>query len=136
LPALDFAAHRDVCGLVARLIGALVGGAGVVPLSAVHDVSGGGLGVTLAEMMLAAGVGCTVALEDGTEMFSEAPSRFVLATGDPEQLRAEAAASGVSASVLGQVGGGRLSIEGLVNLGLDELSAAADGRLPALFGDT
>jgi phosphoribosylformylglycinamidine synthase len=136
LPALDFAAHRDVCSLVAHLIGALVAGTGVVPLSAVHDVSGGGLGVTLAEMMLAAEVGCTVALEDGTELFSEAPSRFVLATGDPERLCAEAAASGVSASVLGQVGGGRLSIEGLVDLGLAELSDGANGRLPALFGDT
>ena len=50
-------------------------------MGAVHDVSSGGLAVALAEMAVAAGIGCAVdAVDDPAELFSELPSRFVIAT--------------------------------------------------------
>ena len=53
---------------------------------AVHDVSGGGLAVALAEMAAEAGVGCALDLDDPAELFSELPSRIVVATADPDAL--------------------------------------------------
>ena len=58
--------------------------------SAVHDVSSGGLAVALAEMAVAAGTGCAVALDEPAELFTELPSRFVVATTMPDELCARA----------------------------------------------
>ena len=54
LPRLDLAAHARLLALVADLVGRSV-------CDGVHDVSEGGLGVALAEMALASGVGFVVA---------------------------------------------------------------------------
>ncbi len=49
-------------------------------VSAVHDVSTGGLGVCAAEMAIAAGVGCTLArVADHRVLFSETPGRVLVA---------------------------------------------------------
>ena len=75
-------------------------------MHAVHDVSGGGLAVALAEMAAAAGTGCTVDLDDAAELFTELPSRFVVATGDAGRaVRAGPRQRGVPAAVLGPAGG-------------------------------
>ena len=61
IPSVDFAAHGAVCAFVAGLVAAQVAGSDAEPLlRAVHDVSGGGLAVALAEMAAAAGTGCTL----------------------------------------------------------------------------
>ena len=61
IPSVDFAAHGAVCAFVAGLVAAEVAGSDAEPLlRAVHDVSGGGLAVALAEMAAAAGAGCTL----------------------------------------------------------------------------
>jgi phosphoribosylformylglycinamidine synthase len=52
---------------------------------AVHDVSHGGLAVTLAEMVGEAGA--TVEVPDVPSLFSETPGRAVVETTDPEWLR-------------------------------------------------
>mgnify|MGYP006269755731 FL=1 len=52
---------------------------------ATHDVSHGGLAVTLAEMVGAAGA--SVAVADERALFSEAPGRAVVETTDPEAVR-------------------------------------------------
>ena len=62
------------------------------------------------------------------ELFCELPSRVVAATDRPEELVDRAAAAGVAASVLGRAGGERLVVPGLVDLGVDELREAHDGR--------
>ena len=101
--AVDFGAHASLCALVAGLVAARVAGpdaarpadAGLV--HAVHDVSGGGLAVALAEMAAAGGVGCTLDLDDPAELFSELPSRIIVATADPEALSTRAAEAGVRA---------------------------------------
>lgn len=42
-----------------------------------HDVSDGGLAVTIAEICIASGVGATIELGDTAELFGEDPHRFV-----------------------------------------------------------
>jgi phosphoribosylformylglycinamidine synthase len=137
LPALDLARHGVLCEFVAGLVSAIVGGDPEPPLlSAVHDVSSGGLAVCLGEMAVAAGVGCSVALDDPAELFCELPSRFVLATATPDELCERAANLGIPAAVLGRAAGDRFRAGELVDLPVGALSQAHEGNLAALLGDT
>jgi phosphoribosylformylglycinamidine synthase len=98
----------------------------------VHDVSGGGLGVALAEMAISGGVGVRVeSLEGHRELFSELPSRIVVATRRPDELVGRARDAGVPAELVGVVGGSRFVVDGLVDLGMDELAAVWSGALRA-----
>src|SRR5207253_2759900 len=68
---LDYEAH-------ARLVGLLVGLVTDDIVAGVHDVSEGGLAVTLAEMAVCGGTGFRVTgIEGHAALFSEAPSRAV-----------------------------------------------------------
>jgi phosphoribosylformylglycinamidine synthase len=136
LPALDLGVHRKVAALVAALVRDVV--AGVSPrgvINAVHDVSAGGLAVAVAEMAAASGLGCTLELGDPSELFSEEPSRFVVASKDPDALSAAAASAGVPAVVLGRVGGGRVVLGDLVDLALESVVATHEGALASALGD-
>ena len=119
LPELDYEQHRRVAGLVAGLVAH-------DRLSAVHDVSSGGLGVALAEMAAASGVGFRGArIHNHAELFGEAPSRVVAAV-DPEllpEVEAAAAATGVTVARIGLAAGDRFAIKGLLDL---DMSAIAD----------
>ena len=134
LPDFDPEVHRRLTGLVAQLVAEHLAGAGL--LSGVHDVSGGGLGVTLAEMASASGLGLAVALDGHAELFGEAPSRVVVASDRPVEVLERAAAAGVEATALGPVGGSRLVVDGLVDLTVDELSDTARESLPRALGET
>ncbi len=77
LPALDLAGHARLVDLVRALVGEGVGG-GDSLVAGVHDISGGGLGVALAELAVRSGTGLQVAgVADHHELFTEAPSRVV-----------------------------------------------------------
>jgi phosphoribosylformylglycinamidine synthase len=125
LPDIDYDRHRALLELVRGLVADDV-------LAAIHDVSDGGLGVALAEMAFAGGVGFRVTgLGGHAELFSEAPSRVVvcvLPERAPEVLR-RASEAGLPASLLGGSGGDRLIVEGLADLALVE---ARDGWRSAL----
>jgi phosphoribosylformylglycinamidine synthase len=136
-PALDLDAHRAVCDLVRDLVadGLVLG---------VHDTADGGLGVALAEMAAATGVGATVRVPEGADhrwLFGESPGRFVLSV-DPAavgELHRRHVAAGVPAGIVGEAGGDHLTIEGLagganVDLALADVVAAWRGALPALLG--
>jgi phosphoribosylformylglycinamidine synthase II len=137
IPPVDFAAHAAVSGFVAALVAADVAGAAdASPLHAVHDVSGGGLAVALAEMAAAAGIGCAVdAVHDASELFTELPSRFVVATSAPDDLCSQAAASGVPTVVLGRAGGERVTVGPLLDLAVGTLSEAHEGNLALALGE-
>ena len=136
IPSVDFVAHGAVCSFVAGLVAAQVAGGDGAPLvHAVHDVSGGGLAVALAEMAAAAGTGCTLDVEHAAELFTELPSRFVVATGDPDELCRRAAADGIPAAVLGPAGGARCTLGTLVDLPLDALRRAHEGNLALALGE-
>jgi phosphoribosylformylglycinamidine synthase subunit PurL len=91
---------RALVELVARL-------AGEELAAVLHDVSDGGLGVAVAEIAIASGVGITVDYDDWRELFSEDPHR-VVAVVAPElagRLQRMAEAAGVPAIRIGTVGG-------------------------------
>ena len=104
---------------------------------AVHDVSGGGLAVALAEMAAAAGVGCSARRDRRRPSSSPScPSRFVVATAEPDELCARAAGRGIPAAVLGRAGGDRLVLGGLVDLPVDAVREAYEGNLALALGDS
>jgi phosphoribosylformylglycinamidine synthase II len=131
LPVLDLAAHRLLLGLLVDLLadGDLVVG--------VHDLSGGGLGLALAECAVASGMGCEVrGVDTHAQLFSESPGRVIVGTTDPHQILARAAASGVPARILGHPGGDRLVVEDLVDVAVAEATAAWRHALPHALGQT
>jgi len=99
-------------------------------ITAVHDVSGGGLAAALAEMVASTGLGATTSpLRGRGEYFAEFPGRFVVATSDADALLARAAAAGVPAEVLGTVGGDALRLGDDVTL---EVATISERRANAL----
>jgi len=93
----------------AGVVAALAALADLDSTRAVHDVSDGGLAVTLAEMVGAAGA--TVELDaDPAALFSETPGRAVVETTDPDAVR-EAVAGVAPVSEIGRAtSDGTLSI--------------------------
>jgi phosphoribosylformylglycinamidine synthase len=135
LAALDFSAHAALVELVRALVAeTLATGGGL--LCGAHDVSGGGLGVALAEMALRSAVGCRVdSIVSHAELFSELPSRILVASVVPGEVIERARTAGVEATVLGVARGDELVVDGLVRLGLAELSAAFTGAIPRALGE-
>jgi len=106
--SLDLAAAARVVGLLPELARA-----GTV--SAAHDVSVGGLGVALARMAIASGVGATVTLSSphpGATLFGERAGRVLVTTSTTEatSLRAACDVAGVPGRRLGVAGGEELSV--------------------------
>ncbi len=132
-PAVDLAAEQ-------RLAGVLAAAAADGLLTGSHDLSDGGLAQALVEACLVGGVGATVTavptLDPFVALFSESTARVLVtvAPADADALLARAAAAGVPARALGTTGGSELSITGVPALALDELRAAWEATLPALFG--
>jgi phosphoribosylformylglycinamidine synthase len=128
-PALDLARHRAVCDLVRALVaeGRLQG---------VRDAADGGVGLALAEMAVASGVGVEVQPPDGADhrwLFAESPSQFVLCV-DPAEVgtvEARAETAGLTVTVIGKAGGTRLSVGRLVDVPLADAITAYRTRLPA-----
>ncbi len=135
LAALDFSAHAALVELVRGLVAeTLATGGGL--LCGAHDVSGGGLGVALAEMALRSAVGCRVdSIVSHAELFSELPSRILVASVVPDEVIERARTAGVEATVLGVARGDELVVDGLLRLGLAELSAAFTGAIPRALGE-
>jgi phosphoribosylformylglycinamidine synthase II len=130
-PAVNLAAERD---LAAVLIAAAARGL----LAAAHDLSDGGLAVTLAESCLAGQTGCSVTLPGDafTLLFSESAARAVaaVAPGAEAEFAELCGEHGLPAAVIGATGGRVLEVTGSFAIPLDELAAAHQGTLPRLFG--
>jgi phosphoribosylformylglycinamidine synthase len=125
LPALDLVAHTDLVLLVRSLVG---DGA----VAGIHDVSEGGLGVCLAEMAVRSGVGFSVFGVPGHGgLFSEAPSRVVVCVepGRVDEVTKRATDAGVAVTELGEAGGDRIVVQGLVNVSVADAVAAATGAM-------
>lgn len=114
-------------------------------VTAVHDLSGGGLGVALAEMAISGGLGADIDLsrvpidDENTSttkfnssniLFSETNARFLVTvkSDEAEEIMSSLEDLKVPASVIGTVGGIHLSIEDAsVNLSIGELKNAHHG---------
>ena len=82
-------------------------------------------------------VGCV--LEVGgrpAELFTELPSRFLVATPRPDELCARAAEEGIAAAVLGRAHGDRLTLGDWVDLPLAAVRDAFEGNLTRALGDS
>jgi phosphoribosylformylglycinamidine synthase subunit PurL len=110
-------------------------------LHSAHDVSDGGLVVTLVESCLGGDVGAEITPPDGVTpaqlLFSEAPGRVVVSLASPDvrafaQLCLDAE---VPVTDIGTVTGERLVIDGLLDLHLDALAEAFDRGLADLLDD-
>jgi phosphoribosylformylglycinamidine synthase subunit PurL len=133
-PPVDLAAERRNGDFVRALIAE-----GLV--SAVHDLSDGGLLVALAEMAMASGIGA--ALDDallGTQLaahafwFGEEQGRYIVTASAPEALIARAAAAGVPLRRIGTTGGDALTPKGERPILVAELRQAFESWLPAYMG--
>jgi phosphoribosylformylglycinamidine synthase II len=126
LPPLDLDLHSRLLVLTAELVNQRL-------VDGIHDVSDGGLGVTLAEMAVKSGTGCQVsAIHDHSELFGEGPSRVVVSV-PPDHLAEvleRAGAAGLPVAALGRGGGDRLIIDGLVDISVAEATEAWRGAIP------
>ena len=135
LPPLHAVEHQRLTTLVADLVAETVGG-GDGLLTGAHDVSGGGLGVALAELAAGSGTGCEVqGIEGHAELFCEIPSRVLVATARADEVLRSAADRGVPAAVLGRAGGDRLVVDGLVDVAVTTLGDRWAGALPRALGE-
>ena len=134
-PAVDLTRERQAAELVRALIAA-------DEVTAVHDVSDGGLLVTIAEMALAGKVGATIEPDWDNDtllvaqMFGEDQGRYVV-TGDAAAILARAAAAGIPATRIGVTGGEAVTVGNAdENIGwatLHDLRSAHEGFFPALM---
>jgi phosphoribosylformylglycinamidine synthase len=107
-------------------------------VSAVHDLSDGGLAIAAAEMALASGVGLdlspTSAAHAHAFLFGEDQGRYLIASSDPDPIVALAHTAGLNVAHAGQAGGEDFACHTLFRIPLDRLRAANEGWMPAYMG--
>ena len=129
VPAFDAETFRRTVAFVSGEVAAACAGA-PRDVTAVHDVSGGGLATALAEMVAVTGRGATIGeLESHAELFSEFPGRFVMATSNVDEFVGRAERAGVATAVLGIAGGASLRIAGAIDLTVSEITARREQSL-------
>jgi phosphoribosylformylglycinamidine synthase len=104
--------------------------------TAAHDLSQGGLAISLIEMVLRHNVGATITLENvGVSLLSETPGRVVVAVTPAKaaELEALAAKQSIPLTKLGTTGGDALVINGAA-IDLTELRTAHTETFKKLFG--
>ncbi|WP_282609568.1 phosphoribosylformylglycinamidine synthase subunit PurL [Pelagibius sp. Alg239-R121] len=107
-----------------------------------HDLSDGGLAVTLAEMALASGIGATIDEPADSDLplpawlFGEDQARYLIATTSASTLIDAARNAGVSAAIIGRTTGETLTLPGGTPISLSELSGAHEGWLPGYMAGT
>ncbi len=131
-PRLDVAAELALINLLAEL-------ADFRLVESAHDISEGGLAVTLAEMCIASGMGCAITFPwkgRATEtLFAESQSCAVV-TVDYDNWAAFkhlASAHSVPVQILGRVGGKVLSVNDWVSREVTYLEEVYESALPALM---
>jgi phosphoribosylformylglycinamidine synthase len=129
-PPVDLAAEKRNGGFVRSLIAKQA-------VSAVHDVSDGGLAVALAEMAMAGSIGASItvacSLPEHGFLFGEDQARYI-ATCLPEKadaIREAAKAAGVACEIIGETGGDTLTLGPGTAILLSKLTKAYEEWLPA-----
>jgi phosphoribosylformylglycinamidine synthase II len=127
-PPVDLALERRNGDFVRSLIKS-------AQVSAVHDLSDGGVIVAAAEMALASDIGVTLTATSQAHahcfLFGEDQARYLVATRDPEALIAKAQAAGVHAIVAGEAGGDTFASRELFQIPMGRLRETHEGWLPA-----
>jgi phosphoribosylformylglycinamidine synthase len=136
-PSVDLAAEKRAGECVQSLIAD-----GLV--TAIHDCSDGGAAVAVAEMALAGNIGMRMTVvpqipNAGAILFGEDQGRYVVATRDPDSVRALANEAQLFAVPIGTTGGDALTFDlvgrgGEQSVKLAELRAAHESFFPKLMG--
>jgi phosphoribosylformylglycinamidine synthase len=135
-PPVDLSAEKENGDYVRKLIRNR-------RVNAVHDLSDGGLAVAACEMAFVSGEGMSLASPTGGQLhgwlFGEDQARYLLAVekNSVNPVLSTAAAKGITAQVVGTVGGDRIKAEGAFDVSLEELRSANEAWLPNLMsGDS
>jgi phosphoribosylformylglycinamidine synthase II len=127
-PPVDLAAERRHGELVRALIRDGL-------LTAVHDISDGGLLVALAEMAMASRIGAVVEVPPGVPphafWFGEDQGRYIVTTNNADTVMQRARASSVPMVRLGATGGEVLAVAGERPVLVKDLRARFEAWLPA-----
>ncbi|QTD55703.1 phosphoribosylformylglycinamidine synthase subunit PurL [Parasphingorhabdus cellanae] len=124
-PIIDLSLEKTNGDFVRKMIGS-------DNVTAVHDISDGGLFVAVAEMVLAGGVSALLSSHDPNLtltqwLFGEGQGRYLVSTSDPEGLTSEASSSGVEIQRIGETKGGfGLGIDQMFVLDANDLREASD----------
>ncbi len=108
-------------------------------LDAAHDISDGGLVITLAEMAMRGGIGARVWLPEGIDpfvaLFSESVARAVAVVPREEEVRLKdmCTARGLPHVRIGVVTGDALEVQDVFSVPLTELRATHEATLPAVL---
>ncbi len=102
-------------------------------IRAATDLADGGLALAAFELASEAGHGFTLTPNDIPALFGEDQARYLLATGDAPAILAAAAAAGVPAAQVGDIGGTEARM-GADAAPMEELVAAWSGALVACLG--
>ena len=132
-PPVDLAAEKRTGDFVRSLIreGAV---------SAVHDLSDGGLLVAIAEMALAGGIGADIAPCDGplpghAVAFGEDQGRYLIAVpGDPDAISRRASDADIPVRMIGTTGGDAIRLAGESPVPLQRLRELNERWLPDYMG--
>ena len=119
-----------------RLIDLLVAANKSALFTAAHDLSQGGLAISLIEMVLRHNVGATISLDNaGIELLSETPGRVVVAVTSEKvaELEALATKQSIPLTKIGTTGGDALVINDAA-ISLSELRTAHTETFKKLFG--
>ncbi|HLW92299.1 MAG TPA: AIR synthase-related protein, partial [Roseiarcus sp.] len=129
-PPVDLAAEKQNGEFIRALIEA-------GRVSAVHDVSDGGLAIALAEMAIAGNLGVTIDLGAASPashafLFGEDQGRYLVAARAAEaaMIVVEGKAIGLSIQTLGSTGGDSLTLPGEAPIPIVELRQAFESWLP------
>jgi phosphoribosylformylglycinamidine synthase II len=133
-PALDLEAERRLQDLLQEAAAADL-------LASAHDCSDGGVAVALAESAILGGHGFAVTLAGDLPphvlLFGESASRVVVSVAPEREgsLRGLAATRGVPFERLGETGGPRAVVDGMLDRTVSELADVWEGAIPRLLGE-
>ncbi|MGH6796212.1 MAG: AIR synthase-related protein [Methylocella sp.] len=128
-PPVDLAAERRNGDFVRGLIESDA-------VSAVHDISDGGLAVALAEMAMPGAIGASIKISPPLPelgfLFGEDQARYIVtaAPETAEAIRDAAETAGVACEIIGVTGGDNLTLGGGTAILLGDLMRVHEGWLP------
>ncbi|MGN6468388.1 MAG: phosphoribosylformylglycinamidine synthase subunit PurL [Rhizobiaceae bacterium] len=131
-PPVDLSHERKVGDFVRTLIREGV-------TTSVHDCSDGGLGVALAEMAMASGIGAAIDAPTGASpaaaFFGEDQGRYVVTVkaGSADDILQRAAKAGIPVQRIGTTGGAELKLGKARAIAVADLKTAHEGWFPAFM---
>jgi phosphoribosylformylglycinamidine synthase len=133
-PRLDLPACKGLVDLLGDLASRRL-------LQSAHDLSEGGLAVTLAEKCMAGGMGCVLTFpwrgRIVDNLFAESSACAVVSVTHENWARFKqiVADHGMALQIMGRAGGDQLAINDWISLSVQRMEQVYEGAIPELMGD-